>query len=179
LKKDATCYKTALGYQVASNVEDYKGISIRNRVIMKLDVISVMTEMFTCDSLSEYRNIIFNIMSGTILDDGKISNLITCLYIADSVFKKHLTELLYFETDLQSKCPYIAIVSSFRKEYLREVGRLKSITGAQGCKFVIESEGYLYVAVPDRLFELVLPVHVKEEIVSYGKIWSGEIRRQG
>ena len=146
---------------------------------MKLDVISLMTEMFTCDSLSKYRKTIFNIMSGTMLDDDNLSKMFTCLYIADAVFKKYLTELLYFETDLQSKCPYIAIVSSFRREYLREVGWLKSITGAQGCKFIIESEGYLYVAVPDRLFELVLPVQVKEEIVSYGKIWSGEIRRQG
>ena len=73
-------YETPFGYNVVSNLKAYSGVSIRNNVIQRIDIISSMSECFTDENLEKYRSQIFKIMSGEFTDKDSICKVLTHFY---------------------------------------------------------------------------------------------------
>ena len=167
-------YETPFGYNVVSNLKAYSGVSIRNNVIQRIDIISSMSGCFTDENLEKYRSQIFKIMSGEFTDKDSICKVLTHFYRTDKVFNKFVSTNYYFGSSA-GKTLYGIIIEAFKDKYLEAYNKAYELLRGNYYKVICESEGYLYFATPDRMdFIVAVPAGYKEETISYAKSWKGE-----
>lgn len=166
------------GLPISENVDlYYKDKVIRNRVILKLDIISSLTEYFDESTLSNYRNLIFQMVSGGITNPDLVVKTVNTLYQADATFKFYLGNTFYFNQDTKEKPLYGVIVKGLIQEYVRQRKAIEDNAIGFDYKLIVESNGYYYISGRDLDQEIILPEGFKEEVLSNARTWSGKIKR--
>lgn len=164
---------TLHGYLHVEGLDGYKDVYIRNRVIIRIDVFSGMTDIFSEDIIREIRTVVFNTMAGVTRDKEMISKVLTALYLEDKTFRKFIGELYYFNED-RTISFYEHITSSVRTKYTRRVDEICDLLQGTGAKVIVESDGYLYISYKDSPESYLVPSGYKREGVSRAKIWKGD-----
>ena len=136
-----------------------------------------MTSVFLESTLKEYRDIVFSFVSGLQNDAETESVILRALYKEDSVFHKYLSELYHFDVRVESEPLAYVLHQALIEKYRDIVNDLYNVLSVQRCKFILESEGYIYVAIPDELFTLRIPGYFSEEVLSRAKVWSFDFER--
>lgn len=156
---------------------DYKGRYVRGRAIIKVDVLSAMTDVFSAEYLQKYRSIIYDLMSGAFLsDEEKVSKLLSTFYVGDETFRRFLGEIVYFNPRLDTFSLYSVIIQELTKSYIGYRGYLATQVGNNKYKLLAESAGYLYITVPDDGTRVRLPkVYTNWEVLSCVKVWNGRV----
>lgn len=155
---------TRYGYCMMTNLKCYK-TNIRNRFIVSYDIISMLTDYFEEETLNECRDIIFKIMSGMITDEELIAEAIKTFYVEDKVFKKFLGKLYYFSKELDKSSLYEVIILTLGQKYRELKEKLIRDTHDWHYKKVAESEGKVYLSVPDELIKLRVPANCKGDFI--------------
>lgn len=169
--------KTKFGYPEIAGCEQYKGVYIRNRVVVRLDILSAFKEFFTAEFLDEHRSAVYVLMSGNISDSKTVSEVMSAFYLADTQFKKYLGMLYYFDDRIYKTSMYTMAICDFKAAYEKYSGIIYKGGGIGGYKVLFESCGYMYIAVRDEVGKARVPAGFKEEVLSYGKLWSGDFER--
>lgn len=161
---------------IVEDVVEYNNKSIRNRVILRFDVIAGMTDIFTKEIISEYRDVIFNLIAGNFNDEDKAS-IIKDFYRVDKTFHKYISLIFYFDERMDTT-PYIQIINdSLLQKYMTVTSMIDNSMHNQRCKCFMESNGYLYIAIPDEKFTLKIPGEFNEEVLSRAKVWNFDFER--
>lgn len=166
------------GLPISENVDVYyKDKVIRNRVILKLDIVSSLTEYFDEATLSNYRNLVFQMVAGGITNPNLAVKTVNTLYQADTTFKFYLGNTFYFNQDTKEKPLYGVIVKGLIQEYFRQRKAIEDNAIGFDYKLLIESNGYYYISGRDLNQEIIIPEGFKEEVLSNARTWSGKIKR--
>lgn len=176
LKVESEVRTTPYGFLVMSNLEYYR-TNIRNRFIVKYDVVFALDEYFEDSTLEECRDIIFNLMAGNIEDEEMISEVLTTIYMNDEKFRVFLGEKYYFDEKYKEQSLYVSIISSLVETYRAKVRLLADEGKKYHYKKVAESDGYVYMSIPDEKVKLRIPGKYREEVISYAKVWDGSTER--
>lgn len=173
---EKTFHLTPNNLPVIDDINEYNNKSIRNRVILRFDVISGLTNIFSKESIKEYRDVIFNLIAGQFMDEDKTS-IIKDFYKIDKVFHKYISVIFYFDERMETM-PYVKILNdSLLQEYRDIVELIDNSMHNQRCKCFMESNGYLYIAIPDESFTLKIPGEFNEEVLSRAKVWNFDFER--
>ena len=141
---DVQIFKTGLR-SVHSIDQIYSG-NINRKVIIKIDLIQSLTELFSQNTITKFRQIVLKIGQATI-DEEQFSDIVLALIDEDITFRNNINQLF-------NECPYdmtfgnyisIAvanrIISELQKLYDKSIGADEFI--------ICESDGYAYISVPD------------------------------
>jgi len=175
LKVTSEVTTTKYGYCMMTNLNSYR-TTIRNRFIVAYDIVSMLTDFFEVETLEKCRDVIFNIMSGIVVDTEFISEAFETFYLKDSKFRKMLGEIYYFSDLLNCNSLYESVILTLGAKYYELRDRLLEDTHNYHYKKVAESEGKVYLSVPDERIELRVPADCKKEILSNAKIWQGDCK---
>lgn len=166
-------YVTRYGYSMVEGVEKYRGVRCRNNVVIRVDVLSKLTNCFNEAFLTQYRQLVFSFMSGQVLDPDTLVQIIQCFYVQDNTFKMYMGEIFHFK-DNEGKSLYNAVIDDLLLQYKRAINPLLESISERGYKRIVISEGYVYFSIPDEYnAKVVLPRGYRKEIVSYAKNWPG------
>ena len=168
-------YSTGL-YDVVDLDDIYACTRLRGRVVAKIDVLSLLTNVFTYEIVKEVREFLMLVLKGEVREPNSLSNFILELYKADDVFRKYLRDTIN-----KLDCDEV-IIDGIIREIVGEMSRQyeefdKYCTGIN--QYVIcMSDGYMYYSFADSEFGPVLPFSedIKSEVVSNVKNWKGNIR---
>lgn len=177
LHVDEIVERTALGFPVINIYPKYRGRSIRNRVIVRFDIVSAMTAYFEQDTLDNYRDIVYGLISGILDEEDVIAGVFEELYLKDFKFRKLLGESYYFDNSLEEASLYEVIILKLITAYNDLNERLANVSRELRYKYIAESEGWAYISVPDQSEVIYVPGDYKEEVVSIAKVWNGQIKR--
>lgn len=165
------------GLSVIKNVDSYyKDRFIRNRVIIKIDLIAELRGYFTESTLASCRNIIFNLMIGN-LNKEQISRVFKTFYMEDTQFRKCIAELYYFNDGAYQYSLYTLFMSKVVGAYKAALNMIMNDAAEHDYKVLFDVNGYVYIAIRDLSNPLYLPDGVKEEVLSSAKVWNREIKR--
>ena len=168
-------YRTSpYGYPEVLSAGAYDGVNIRNCLICRIDILSKLTDILTKEIMDKQRDVFYNFMSGNLSATGAVSQVIETYYVYDPHFHKFISELYYFNGDLQVKSLYQVVIETLRKKYLQNAQVLKDWCSQYSIKVLFESRGYLYVRYKDDA-SIVVPAGYKTEVVSRAKVWNGDM----
>ena len=163
--------KTPYGYEVVYGIEQYESARCRDKVIVKIDLFQGMTKMFSPETLSKYRGVVYHLVAGDYRDREKIAGFLAELYRMDMTLQDWLGEAYYFTDTLQHKSVWEYFVESAREEFDRI---LEKQVMACNAKFICTSSGEAYFAVDD--YYQSPPVKVLKglcgKVVSSAKAWN-------
>ena len=169
--------RTIYDFPIIENITEYDGITIRNRVILKFDILAGMSNVFSKDTIKDYRDLAFGIVSGYIHDANSLSTVLTALYTDDDVFHKYLSVIYLFDESLKEKSLANVLSCHLLDDYRIVFSMLVELLRLQRCKTILESSGYIYVSIPDDKFTLKIPGHFNEEVLSNAKVWNFDVER--
>lgn len=170
--------QTANGYIVVEGIEQYEGASCREKVIVRVDIFSGLTNIFRQETLRNYRTVLFRLFAGYYGNDKeKISSLVQAIYDKDTVFQDWIGEAYYFSDLLQEMSVWEYLQSSVREAFEELLSQQVQVCNA---KLITVSSGYAYFSIDDYGST---PVYVKKplsgEVVSYAKAWAGGFQEVG
>lgn len=151
-----------------------KGISVRNKVICRIDLLEMLEDTFNAETRIKYRNAIMYLANGLCKDANTLSEVLKDLVNIDDVFSSKITMLYHILEEHESLGNKFLNMLSGRlysfEEYFRQLFR-------GGSEFVIcISDGYLYFSIADADYEVGLPKDFKVEVLSYARYWKGNIK---
>lgn len=153
----------------------FRGFECRNRVIIRIDAIQLLTDLFSKDILSRYRSLIWNIAAGITTDVNFISQTLISLMKSDEVFADKLREF-YYCRDLNVSFGEYILTTIADAILAVEVKYRAYFRGMEESVYCL-SGGYLYISIPDSDNYIHLPDKgLKVEVVSVAKNWSGLIK---
>lgn len=151
----------------------YSGVSIRNRVICRIDLGQYLTDLFSKETIDVWRNAIINIATYRINEIDKISAILIELAKNDNKFADQLQSMLITCDENVSYGEFI--LQTIANTMLAQVDRYRTFFRGKNEFVICESYGYLYFSTSDDSHVLSLPDNVKVEVISYAKNWSGAI----
>lgn len=164
--------KTNTGVIYTSGLNMYEGVSIRNNVICKVDMLTFLVgEIMTAASYEEYRDEVLAIAANLSDNVKLISEVLKTLYLKDAKFQAYLGELFYFrksESTLLQR-----VIHDLSEKLCARRDEVWASVSRCGYKYIAENEGYLYFAVRDNYDDKFLPSGIKGEVVSCAKVWNG------
>lgn len=175
VKKDISF--TKYRYPVVGDVTEYNNVTIRNRVIVKFDLLAGMTKAFERKTLQENREAVFNIIAGVGLSAKLLSFGLTYLYTHDRQFHNFVSRVYLFENEAEKYALADSICQHIREYYTAVYDMLTIRLREQRCKTILESSAYIYVAVPDENILLQIPGNYSEEVLSNAKVWDCKCQR--
>ena len=141
---DVQTFKTGL-HSVNSIDQIYAG-NINRKAIIKVDLIPSLSELFSNETINNYRKIILGMAQATLSEDD-FSAVVFALMKEDVTFRGSINKLF-------NECPYDMTFGDYislgiAKRILNELQKLyNESVGAE--EFIIcESDGYAYISVPD------------------------------
>ena len=149
----------------------YQGKKFRDKVIYKIDAMYLLKSIFKPETIRDYRNHIFNIISGYIDDAETVSGIILALAKMDNVFASKLNEY-YYTCDFD--CSFGEFVlKSIAQELVNQEERFREFFKGKTESVICLSYGYLYICVRDYNTPIEVPEKVVGEVLSYAKNWNG------
>lgn len=136
-----------------TGLESWEGIEslfsnpVRNRVICRFDLVNLLDEFFSQETLQKYRDVLYYISTGNIDDGDMLESFLNVFLQEDMFFHEGITKIYH-------ACPYDKTFGEYFAIALAEV-MLKyqqeltaNLVGSS--EFIIcNSDGYLYISVPD------------------------------
>lgn len=164
------------GLELWRDLEFYfRGFECRNRVLVRIDVIQLLTELFSKEILIPYRSLIWNVAAGINTDINFISKTLITLMKSDPVFADKLREFYYCRDLRTSFGDYI--LSTIAEEILSVESRYRIYFRGMEESVYCCSGGYLYISIPDADNYIHIPdKDVKVEVISVAKNWKGLIK---
>ena len=154
--------------------EVYRDSNLREKVVVKMDIMDTLCKYFEKDTIKEYREVLLAVAEGRVTDPELLSKVITSLVEDDEIFPEKLNILFQSCPEDSSFGSYIIYslastiksVENFYRTYFR--GRAEVV--------VCLSHGYLYFSVPDENRDCLLPEEKECEVLSYAKSWKGTFK---
>lgn len=165
------------GFQEVEEVKYYDGVKIRNRVVVRLDVIKGLTDAFSEETRNKFRMVVYNIIAGNVTDQLQVSDILKALYVGDETFRAFLGEIVYFDTNLENEPLYDVLVKKLLMQYRERRDFLNQFVQNMNYKQLIESKGYLYITVSDVSQVATVPNDCGEEVISRASVWNGQFKR--
>ena len=137
-----------MGYTETRNVDFYHSERFRNVRIIRVDMLEYMTDYFTIDTIRNYRDVVYNLVSGKYNSGGekRVQEVISILYDADEQFRIALGKLIYFPEDsMRDISVYNALLLSFRKKY--EERRDSMVNSINYIKYLADNRMYSYISI--------------------------------
>lgn len=154
----------------------FSGYECRSRVIIRVDAIKTLTDLFERNTLERYRTLIWILAAGLNTDVKFISQTLITLMKHDSVFASRLREIYYCEQFDISFGEYILRLIASQIKTVEDRYRI-FFRGKSESVFCC-SGGYLYISIPDEDASIHLPNdNLKVEVVSFAKNWKGLIKK--
>lgn len=165
------------GFQEVDEVQYYTGAKIRNRVVVRLDIIKGLTDVFSEDTRQKYRTMLYNIVSGNVNIHKDISDILQALYVNDETFRAFLGEIVYFDNSMQEEPLYDILIKKLMQRYKDRRDFLNQFVQRMNYKQLIESRGYLYITISDTHQVATVPMDCGEEVISRASVWNGKFKR--
>lgn len=164
------------GLEVWNDLDAYlNGFQCRNRAIIRIDAIQLITDLFSKDILLKYRKLIWLVVSGINGDVNFVSNVLTQLMRSDKVFADRLREF-YYCCDRGNMSFGEYVLSEIANEILSVVDKYRIYFRGRTESVYCCSEGYIYISIDDSDNYIHLPdKDIKVEVMSYAKNWKGLI----
>lgn len=141
--------ESPMGYTEVLNAGAYKGASIRNGKIVRVDLLYYLPEHFSDSALLKYRDVIYFIVAGYGHPEKQstIEAAIKQLYIEDEVFRLRIGMYVYFRDYSLAK---FSIYETLLLDVKDALSKLSSPLLA--CKCIFSSSLYKYYIVNENLF---------------------------
>ena len=168
--------QTPFGYKVVKGIETaYTGRFLRGKVVLRFDLLYLLTDVFSKEILDQYRNVIYSFIAGNLNDAEKISLVLQTLYENDNTFRLYLGELYYFRAD-KEKSIYANIVLDLKSKL--EIARtdINHEVKSRGYRYIDESELGIYCSIDDVYGEVLRVSGVKTDIMSEPRNWNKTFR---
>lgn len=166
-------YEYENGLAIWKDIDYYYDTEVREKVIMRIDVMPYLTDIFSIGTITKYRSLIWNLAAKRNLNVNQISAALIEMVKTDSTFEVKLNEF-YYTCDMGvSFGDYI--LSSIADAILAVEDRYRSFFRGINQKVICSSFGYLYIAVPDDYVKILLPEKVNYEVISYAKNGSCDV----
>ena len=134
------------GLKSAYKIEELYSTKVNRKVIIRIDLVKYLTCYFDEESVTKYRHWLLAIAQDR-LDTDKLRQGIYAFLEVDDKFKKSINKIY-------QDCPYDMsfgkyIPRSFANVMIDNCTRLSNGTVGTDVFPIIESDGYLYMSVPD------------------------------
>ena len=169
--------QTPFEFPVVPNLVEYNNASIRNRVIVKFDLIHGMTQIFGGNLLEKDRVLAFCLTAGRYQKPEEISVVLLYFYKEYVTFHNCLSEIFLFDEEINTSPISILMLRKMVDTYKKLRDNLIDTLYSQRCKTILESDGYLYVAVPDENISVQIHGYYNEEVLSRAKVWKSQFTR--
>ena len=178
VKTNVEVLETRNGFQQVNGIDDmFRGYQARDKVICKSDVLSSLTDIFKDTTLSNYREVVYAILSGNVYDAENVSKLLTALYVEDGNFKTFISTMFYLE---EKEISFgMQIIESLLERVRVTEERWKAHFKRYGCKVFFTANCCIYYAVDDVGMILPIPNDCNCEVLSRAKVWKGITTKQG
>lgn len=179
---EVTVDYTNLGYAytVDYNPDDYyRNEKIRNNVIVKLDLFQSLTGFFDEETLNSDRKVLVQSLIGGIEEDpAVIAQIMQVLYLEDKKFRKHVAFQYYFNQGAFDKSMYELVITPIVETFIKSQYVLEN-EACKECfyKHLFTVNGYVYIAVKDKVGNNFLPEGYREEVLSCAKVWNCNNKR--
>lgn len=169
--------QTPFEFPVVPNLVEYNNANIRNRVIVRFDLIHGMTQIFGKDLPERDRVLAFCLTAGLYQKPEEISVVLLYFYKEYVTFHNYLSEIFLFDDEINTSPVSILMLRKMVDTYKRLRDSLIDALYSQRCKTILESNGYLYVAVPDEDISVQVHGYYNEEVLSRAKVWQSQFTR--
>lgn len=160
------------GWQEYNNIDDYyRGVTIRDKVIIKMDLSKFYEEYFDRETIQKYKQAIYMIAKGQVTDPNKLSKIIMELINNDKTFRSKITSLYYGCPDDISIGWHI--MNTLASIPARVEEDFRSFFRGKPSVVICTSGGYLYFSIEDSDRVPVLPYEIDYEVLSNVKNWRG------
>lgn len=164
--------QTPYGFPEVIGIDNYIDASLRGKVVFRVDTLYSISELITEDTISKYRMLLYNLISGNNRDKQAISKIFQALYFEDEKFRVFLGEKVYFD-NLEEKSLYTAIMTSLHTLIKTAESRIIEEFNFKNIKYIASSKCFIYAAVSDVSMTVSVPKGFREELVSRAKVWKG------
>lgn len=148
----------------------FRGKKFRDKAIFRFDCFRFLEPYFLQSTLTKYRGALWQLIFGKLTDEQQITDIVKELMSIDNRFNSFVSTTWYTlagDKDLGNTILDTLANALNREDYFREY-----LVGSP--QFVIaESQGYMYMSVPDGDINAILPRELDLEVLSYAKSWSG------
>lgn len=135
------------GLESWSNIETLFSQPVRNRVICRFDMVNLLNDYFSKTSLEKYRDEIYFIATGELRDPDTMASIIEAFLEEDKQFHNGIQKIFHNCPFDKTLGEYIAIeLAMVMLTYQKEL--TEQLTG-RGEFVICNSDGYLYLSVPD------------------------------
>lgn len=178
VKANVDVSETRNGFLQTNGIDEmFRGYQARDKVICKSDLFSSLSDIFEERTLTEYREVVYAVISGNVCDAVNLSKYLTALYTSDSKFKTYIATMYYLE---EKETPFgIQILESLLEKVRITEERWRSHFKRYGCKVFFSTNCYIYYAVDDIGMILTVPDDCNCEVLSNAKVWKGITQIQG
>lgn len=151
--------ETPMGYTEINGIELYNNASIRNNVIVRVDLLRYLNEYFTDYTISKERDILYYILSGKGYNNMKdgINEFLSKTYQEDEVFKVKLAKIFYFRGfNLENLSVYHALLEDVKisiNKIRNDVQKLLDEKRLSN-KLIVEHKLYAYYSISNYTFDL-------------------------
>lgn len=167
---EATAYDTGLvDYHNLDN--HFKGVTIRNKVVLKFDISSYYECYFEKETIIKYRPAIMMMAKGLVTDPNTLSAVIMDLIKNDSVFRQQIVSLFYSCPDNVSFGFHI--MNTLAKVPIQVEEEFRSFFRGKPSVVICNNDGYLYFSIEDLDKSPLLPYRIDCEVLSNVKNWRG------
>lgn len=158
------------GLEKWDNIEEIFKVPVRNKVICRFDMVNLLSDYFTEESLVKYRDALYFIATGNIKDADLLSKFLKMFLDTDQKFHRGI-EKIYHNCPLdKSFGEYIAI--DFAMVMLKYQQELSEYLVGKSEFVILNSDGYLYISVPDVTgHKMTFPHADKFKEMYNGKNW--------
>lgn len=141
--------KAPFGYDEYTGLEQYNNVALRNVRVVRVDLLRYI-DVFSNDTLNNYRDVIYYILSGRKGDMDKINNALSFLHDSDATFKLFLGKIYYFREDKYSHLSvYDTILHQARD--LIGVAWDTVVNTVPHVKVLLNSHLYIYMSVSQNI----------------------------
>lgn len=178
VKVNIEVMETRNGFQQVNGLDSmFRGYQARDKVICKSDLFDSLSDIFEENTLKNYRDVVYAVISGNVCDAVNLSKYLTALYTSDQKFKMYIATMFYLE---EKETPFgIQIMESLLEKIRMTEEKWKNHFKHYGCKVFFIANCCMYYAVDDVGMILTIPDDCNCEVLSNAKVWKGTTQRQG
>lgn len=156
-----------------NDIDDtYRGSTLREKVVCRIDVTNVLTQMFTPDTVNKYKPVIMMIAKGQVTDPNTLSKCIQDFIEMDALFRTRIVQLFHSCPDEDNFGWYV--IQAIANLLLNVEAEYRSFFRGTSNVVICVSNGFLYFSIEDVFNEPVLPHKVEWEVLSRVKNWNGK-----
>lgn len=156
----------------------YEGISIRDKVVCRLDACLSWDRFFKRETIIKYRKALMLIAKGLVTDPKQLSEAILQLVKIDETFSKAINNIFH---GCPEDVPFgYHIMQTLANVLISTEEDYRSFFRGKSEVVICISDGYLYFSFEDsEAGPLLIEKDVECEVLSYAKNWKGAIQYYG